>query len=37
MAATYTKCQYNLPNGRKIYKQFPFQGPKNLPKFGFLE
>jgi hypothetical protein len=32
----YANWPKNIPNGQKINQQFPFEGPPNLPKFGFL-
>jgi hypothetical protein len=37
IARRYTKKLSSIPNGHKIYKHFPFQGPaKYTPKIGIL-
>jgi hypothetical protein len=28
-----TQWPYNIPNGNKIHKHFPFKDPKTIPKF----
>jgi hypothetical protein len=36
MSKTYTKWPKNIPNGLKIYQDFPFRGPPKYTQIGIF-
>jgi hypothetical protein len=36
MATKYFQWPYNRPNGRKIYQDFPLQGPQKFTQIGIF-